>query len=133
MKKSVLLRTSQPSISAIKPQRRSRTSWKNREEHRAFFDQLGQTFGIQVFMRRWFRCLIIQKPEEWCKIKMNDVEKAAGLGLLNHYYDGSLLKALHTVYPEHILDLQPWKFSRFRIIHCLLNNQSSKQVLGKQS
>jgi hypothetical protein len=62
-----------------------------------YFDQLQQELGIK-------------SPEDWYKFTSLDVVARKGKGLLYNYYGGSLIKALHTVYPEYTL--LPWLFER---------------------
>ncbi len=44
----------------------------------------------------------------WYFVSHQQVAQAGGSGLLNHYH-GSLLRALHAVYPSH--EWTPWRFS----------------------
>eukprot|EP01118_Nematostelium_gracile_P006691 TRINITY_DN2154_c0_g1_i1.p1 TRINITY_DN2154_c0_g1~~TRINITY_DN2154_c0_g1_i1.p1 ORF type:complete len:503 (+),score=96.97 TRINITY_DN2154_c0_g1_i1:89-1597(+) len=50
----------------------------------------------------------LKSKEDWYKVTQEDVFKLGGEGLLRTVYDGSLTKALQSVYPDH--KWFPWKF-----------------------
>ena len=47
---------------------------------------------------------------QWHSVKVRDVMNAGGYGLLQEYYNNSLMKALEHVYPE--LQWRPWEFDK---------------------
>lgn len=70
--------------------------WGDLEHQREWFSQIGQQLGIQ-------------KTEDWYKVRLEDLEKLGGLGLLKRY-NQSVLAALKAVFPEY--NWIPWKFER---------------------
>lgn len=61
--------------------------WKNKSNQRKFFDDLGRKFKIE-------------DVRDWGKINIYQIYENGGKGLLNHYYNGSLYKALISIYPN---------------------------------
>jgi hypothetical protein len=53
--------------------------------------------------------LDIKTPDDWYNVKLADVDKLHGAGLL-HQYGNSLVKALANVYPEY--QWNEWKFTQ---------------------
>jgi hypothetical protein len=45
--------------------------------------------------------LHIEKPEDWYKVRLEEVYEYGGAGLLKSKYGDSLIKALIAVYPEY--------------------------------
>lgn len=60
--------------------------WSNIQNQREFFDQLGQK-------------LQIREPEDWLQLRVADVNKMGGSGLLKHHHY-KLKDALCKIYPE---------------------------------
>ena len=81
--------------------------WKSTNNHRY------ECFVILTTTRRFFAWLMIQLEyrvmEDWYNVKKEDILKRGGGGLLN-YYHSSLSVALQNVYPEHIWELQKFKY-----------------------
>ncbi len=71
--------------------------WKDIHNQREFFDGLEREWGIE-------------KKEDWYQIdKATAVQRVNQLGvLLNQFYRGSLIKALHKVYSNY-----PWRMQKF--------------------
>jgi len=69
--------------------------WKDRRNHRAYFEQLSKSLNIS-------------KPDEWYNVKLTDFQNIADTGLLKQHYGSSIIRALEDVYPEHT-----WKFESF--------------------
>jgi len=65
--------------------------WKNLENQRTFLENIAIDLGIKHF-------------EDWYFVRKCDITKRGGRGLL-FYYNGSLKKALSSIYPEN-----KWKF-----------------------
>eukprot|EP01114_Cavostelium_apophysatum_P017176 TRINITY_DN5039_c0_g1_i2.p1 TRINITY_DN5039_c0_g1~~TRINITY_DN5039_c0_g1_i2.p1 ORF type:complete len:696 (+),score=154.40 TRINITY_DN5039_c0_g1_i2:15-2102(+) len=63
--------------------------WKVKANQRQFMDRMSKVFNIQ-------------HHEDWLRVKASDVQERGGSTLLG-YYNGSLLKTVTAVYPEH-----PW-------------------------
>lgn len=61
--------------------------WSKRSHQRQFFDQIA---AGQLQISRW---------EEWYRVRVLDVTRLGGRGLLKHH-EGSLIGALQAVYPE---------------------------------
>ncbi len=61
--------------------------WKDRSNHKKYFDWLAKV-------------LMVRNKKDWGSIRVQDIYNYRGRGLLNNYYNGSLTKALMTVYPE---------------------------------
>lgn len=70
--------------------------WKKEENHKKFFDWLGNQ-------------LEHKNMDDWYNITLEDIYKHGGYGLLSAYYNNSPSKALLAVYPEHNWML--WRFS----------------------
>lgn len=64
-----------------------RKFWDDLSNQRSYFDWLGEELDIN-------------KPHKWQKVLIHEVKKRNGGGLLAGHYDGSLFKALKTVYPH---------------------------------
>ncbi len=54
-------------------------------------------------------CEYIKEPSDWYYVSISQIRKLGGNGFLN-FFSGSLLRALHAVYPGHVW--QSYKFSR---------------------
>jgi len=72
--------------------------WQKSQHRTEFFDGL----AIELGLKTW---------EDWYPVRIVDIERSGGSGLLKSFYGGSLYRALRSVYPEH-----PWKFWKFG--HC---------------
>jgi hypothetical protein len=66
-------------------------------QQRKFFDELKAVLDIEA-------------PDDWYNTTMDSVIKAGGKTLIRKYYDGSLMKLLATMYPDH--EWLEWKFIR---------------------
>jgi len=73
--------------------------WQQKKNQRIFFDWVGKQLGFNSF-------------EDWYNITQGDIIKQAGQRLLQRYYNGSLVCALLSVYPEY--NWLPWKFSHLK-------------------
>eukprot|EP01114_Cavostelium_apophysatum_P020910 TRINITY_DN7146_c0_g1_i1.p1 TRINITY_DN7146_c0_g1~~TRINITY_DN7146_c0_g1_i1.p1 ORF type:complete len:487 (-),score=70.02 TRINITY_DN7146_c0_g1_i1:20-1480(-) len=62
--------------------------WLNPDNRRKFLDSLKEELGIS-------------RSSDWGKITVEQMRSKGGIGFLNHF-DGSLFKALQSVYPEEI-------------------------------
>jgi hypothetical protein len=71
-----------------------------------WFDKKHQRIFLDWFAKQ----ANLQKPEDWYKIESQDVLKKGGYGLLNFHYNGSLPKALQTIYPD--VKWQMWRFKK---------------------
>lgn len=71
-------------------------SWSQQNNQRELFDWLGEQLGV---------CNL----DDWYKVSCSQVAAVAG-GLFSHYFHGSLISALRSVYPEHNWD--EWMFKR---------------------
>ena len=69
--------------------------WKDKKNQKIYMDWLGLQLGYKT-------------PEDWYKISQKDIINNNGDGLL-HYYNGSPLQILISVYPEKTW--LPWKFT----------------------
>jgi len=47
---------------------------------------------------------------DWYNVVIDDIDRNGGIGLLNHYYNGSPSHALQRIYPEHHWDCEQFKF-----------------------
>lgn len=68
--------------------------WKYHHNHKKFFNWLGLQLGYK-------------KLDDRYNVTLQDIYNHGGTQLLNVFYNGSPLKALQTVYPEHNWRLQP--------------------------
>jgi len=82
--------------------------WASSNNQRAFFDNLSKK-------------LRIEKLDDWYKVKISEVKEARGL-LKN--YDGSLIKALQSIYSEH--RWRPWKF--LSVSHGFWNDRRNQRL-----
>ena len=71
--------------------------WTKNENHKPFFDYS-------------FKQLECKSMDDWYKVTKLDFERNGGMALLNVYYEGSILRAVQSIYPEH--NWTPWKFAR---------------------
>eukprot|EP01121_Diplochlamys_sp_Union-15-3_P001783 TRINITY_DN11551_c0_g1_i1.p1 TRINITY_DN11551_c0_g1~~TRINITY_DN11551_c0_g1_i1.p1 ORF type:complete len:459 (+),score=59.77 TRINITY_DN11551_c0_g1_i1:87-1463(+) len=71
--------------------------WKNKHNHKLFFDALGRKFNYS-------------KPEDWYNISINDVAGFGGSTLLEKYYHWSPVKAVMSIYPH--FNWKIWYFNR---------------------
>eukprot|EP01114_Cavostelium_apophysatum_P021760 TRINITY_DN7678_c1_g1_i3.p1 TRINITY_DN7678_c1_g1~~TRINITY_DN7678_c1_g1_i3.p1 ORF type:complete len:362 (-),score=85.74 TRINITY_DN7678_c1_g1_i3:265-1350(-) len=71
--------------------------WSSLQNRRKFFDDLAHRLNIKSF-------------EDWYNVSEADVSQNGGAGLLRSHYNGSHVKALVAIYPEH--DWQPWRFAK---------------------
>jgi len=63
--------------------------WKSLSNQREYFDNLAKKLDIK-------------EPDDWYYISVRQIEKQfGGRGILNRYYNGSLIKALQAIYPDH--------------------------------
>ena len=63
--------------------------WEDKDNHKAFLTKIGEDLGYT-------------KPEDWHKIKADDlVKQKAGRHLLYNHYSGSIQNMLSTVFPDH--------------------------------
>lgn len=62
--------------------------WQNTKNHKIYADWLGKQLGYTT-------------PEDWYKITSKLIFDNYGCGLLSNYYQGSPIKFLREVYPEH--------------------------------
>ncbi len=69
--------------------------WKDRRNHRAYFDQLSKQLNVNQL-------------DDWYQVKLPDFQAVADTGLLKQHYGSSVIRALEDVYPERI-----WKFENF--------------------
>src|SRR5690349_8561441 len=77
---------------------RHRGYWKNRENHRIFFDRSKDKLG--------YNCM-----EDWYNITQEDICRNGGITLLFKHYNSSPSMALQKVYPEH-----NWMLWRFKVV-----------------
>ncbi len=70
----------------------SRGYWKDKNNHKQFFDQLAKDWNFQSM-------------DDWYKVTVHDVYDHGGSTLLNKYYNGSLVKALTSVSYSDIVDI----------------------------
>eukprot|EP01114_Cavostelium_apophysatum_P021704 TRINITY_DN7644_c0_g1_i1.p1 TRINITY_DN7644_c0_g1~~TRINITY_DN7644_c0_g1_i1.p1 ORF type:complete len:421 (-),score=51.35 TRINITY_DN7644_c0_g1_i1:63-1325(-) len=89
--------------------RTSLSYWDNRNHHREFFDHIFKSLGFTSF-------------QDWYKLSAKDVTAKGGAGLLNHFYGGSLVKALKAVYPDH-----EWKIWNFKPVPTDFWNDKNNQ------
>ena len=88
--------------------------WRKRDvQRKTFFDHIEMNFthtpvgfwSVRENHIKFFNWLFIQlqlgKLDDWYNIVKEDIYKYGGGGILDHYYNGSLSKALQFVYPEH--------------------------------
>ncbi len=52
----------------------------------------------------------IKEPRDWYNVSLTQLSKSGALGILTYYYNGSLIKALQSIYPEH--GWHPYRFSK---------------------
>ena len=74
----------------------ARNHWLNKYHQRNFFDNLGEELGIR-------------NPNDWYRVKHQDVVSRGGHSVLRHFED-SLFVALQSLYPE--VKFHPWLFDR---------------------
>jgi len=79
------------------------------------FKSTPRHFWSQFENQRFFFCslasiLKIRSLSDWYSISNAEIEKYGGQGLLKHYYGGSFIRALKTIYPHHCW--QPWRFQK---------------------
>jgi len=79
-------------------QHKPQNYWSYLENQQAFFDDLADK-------------LKIQKYEDWYNVSIQSIFEHGGRGMLGRY-NGSLIKALATVYPNH-----NWKFYKYYSPH----------------
>jgi hypothetical protein len=70
--------------------------WSSMKNQREFFDQLGTQLGITKF-------------EDWYQVRFQHLKELRVLSIIQHYYKGSIVRALQTVYPEY--PWLPWAFA----------------------
>jgi len=75
--------------------------WKDLTNQHKFVENIALTLNIKT-------------PDDWYNISVHQVYKYGGYTLLNHYYNGSLIKLLRAIYPDHNWRL--WKFSAPTIV-----------------
>ena len=71
--------------------------WKDIKNQRDYFQWLSKELSFQ-------------RPEDWYRLKVSDITKNHGHGLLAHHFGNSLVKALQQVFPEY--NWQLWRFSQ---------------------
>jgi len=73
-----------------------RMRWTSKREHSEFFDIIAERFGIM-------------EPSDWYRIRISDIFRETGVRtLLSRHYEGSLLKALQSIYPNY--HWEAWRF-----------------------
>jgi len=70
--------------------------WKNRENHKMFFDFLGRKLNITC-------------KSGWYDVTHQKIEDLGGSSILTLHYNNSALQALSSVYPDH--EWEEWRFS----------------------
>lgn len=71
--------------------------WKNKENHKIFFNWLGQSLGFQY-------------PEDWYRITVQSIIENDGAGLLFDKYFGSPIALVKKMLPDY--DFLEWKFNQ---------------------
>jgi hypothetical protein len=69
--------------------------WLDLQNQKNFFQKISKDLGIQTL-------------DDWYKVSVSEVAALGGKSLLNTHYEGSLIKALMTLYPDH-----QWKMVKF--------------------
>eukprot|EP01027_Heterolobosea_sp_BB2_P018918 GEZU01026579.1.p1 GENE.GEZU01026579.1~~GEZU01026579.1.p1 ORF type:complete len:601 (+),score=135.41 GEZU01026579.1:14-1816(+) len=82
--------------------------WQEAGSPRALNGYWNDPKNQRNFLNRIAEELNVKTLDDFYKISADDVRSKGGASLLNHYYDGSLEKALQTIYPEH-----NWDVSKF--------------------
>jgi hypothetical protein len=70
--------------------------WEDQETRRNYFDWLALQFKFDT-------------PEDWYGLKKTDILDRGGGRLLDDYYNGSIARAICSIYPE--FQWQPWRFT----------------------
>jgi hypothetical protein len=89
--------------------------------------------NAKTFFERTANKLDYKKMEDWYQITVEDIRRCGGHKLLKRSFDGTLVKALQWMYPEHIW--LPWKFSQKVPIgfwNSFKNQKKFMDWLGKQ-
>eukprot|EP01027_Heterolobosea_sp_BB2_P018850 GEZU01026495.1.p1 GENE.GEZU01026495.1~~GEZU01026495.1.p1 ORF type:complete len:840 (+),score=185.05 GEZU01026495.1:594-3113(+) len=84
-----------PASSKNNSKSKNRRAWHDVKLRRKFFDDLAKDLGLAHL-------------DDWYSVTTQEVSKRGGRGLLNHFYGGSLVRALQSLYPDH-----PWQVWRF--------------------
>lgn len=69
----------------------SRDIWKDMNNQRRFMDWIGKELNVQNY-------------QDWYKVKTSDILNRGGYSLLTNFYEGSLRKAILTIYPNENWD-----------------------------
>lgn len=69
--------------------------WNDQENRKRFFEDLEQQWGMK-------------DKGDWYEVSVRSVRDARGSGILDRYYEGSLMKALGDLFPEY--DWNPYAF-----------------------
>jgi len=78
--------------------------WRFEQVPKGYWDELKNQ---RIFFDSIAKKLNVVKSEEWYKVSREYVRHNGGASLLVNYYNGSLIKALSTVYPE-----REWKYEK---------------------
>ena len=93
---SKALQSVYPNYQIPEKRRKNKGHWKDITHQKELLENVAQELGFSDL-------------DGWYNIKAKEVMKPNRLGsLLNHYYGGSLIRALETIYPEK--DWHPWLF-----------------------
>lgn len=71
--------------------------WTSKENRISFLEEMARNLGFD-------------SAEDWYQVKQKDFVKYNGMGLLNHYYDGSPAKAVKELLPGY--DWKEWLFDK---------------------
>eukprot|EP01114_Cavostelium_apophysatum_P014947 TRINITY_DN3989_c0_g1_i1.p1 TRINITY_DN3989_c0_g1~~TRINITY_DN3989_c0_g1_i1.p1 ORF type:complete len:475 (-),score=70.21 TRINITY_DN3989_c0_g1_i1:108-1532(-) len=72
--------------------------WSDKGRHKEFFDWAWKELRISTF-------------EDWYRVRFEDIVKLGGKSLLIGCYNGSLIGALSSIYPEYTWEKKRWKFN----------------------
>ncbi len=95
----------------------SRGYWSDVDNQRKFMDHMALKLRILHLMKK-VTLVDVNNMQDWYTISVVQFCKMGGSSLLNHY-GGSLIKALQSIYPQHV-----WKSFRLSTPHHVPNGKS---------